>query len=207
MEKSNEEITIKTQMRQQKRQIERIKRELNRKKNKLERHKKKMESEIKKLVLKNQHSGAKMLAKEIVRLNNQIKKITEYSFQLNSILLKISTLSSLNILNNAMEQVSNSINIINSKLDFGKLLNLSKNMFKENMKLNIKEDMINDILDNICEGINDSEEEEKIYNNVLKEVGFKIEEDFPNVNKSDIVKKNDLIEDDKLDNLLRSLQK
>ncbi len=207
MENSNEEITIKTQLRQQKRQIERIKRELNRKKNKLERHKKKMESEIKKLVLKNQHSGAKMLAKEIVRLNNQIKKITEYSFQLNSILLKISTLSSLNILNNAMEQVSNSINIINSKLDFGKLLNLSKNMFKENMKLNIKEDMINDILDNICEGINDSEEEEKIYNNVLKEVGFKIEEDFPNVNKSDIVKKNDLIEDDKLDNLLRSLQK
>ena len=207
MENSNEEITIKTQLRQQKRQIERIKRELNRKKNKLERHKKKMESEIKKLVLKNQHSGAKMLAKEIVRLNNQIKKITEYSFQLNSIFLKISTLSSLNILNNAMEQVSNSINIINSKLDFGKLLNLSKNMFKENMKLNIKEDMINDILDNICEGINDSEEEEKIYNNVLKEVGFKIEEDFPNVNKSDIVKKTDLIEDDKLDNLLRSLQK
>ena len=207
MEKPNDDLTIKTQLRQQKRQIERIKRELNRKKNKLERHKKKMESEIKKLVLKNQHSGAKMLAKEIVRLNNQIKKITEYSFQLNSILLKISTLSSLNILNNAMEQVSNSINIINSKLDFGKLLNLSKNMFKENMKLNIKEDMINDILDNICEGINDSEEEEKIYNNVLKEVGFKIEEDFPNVNKSDIVKKNDLIEDDKLDNLLRSLQK
>ena len=97
MNKSNEEDKIKTQLRQQKRQIERTKRALNRKKNKLERHKKKMESEIKKLILNNQYLGAKMLAKEIVRINNQIKKITEFSFQLNTISFKISTFSSLNI--------------------------------------------------------------------------------------------------------------
>ena len=80
-------------------------------------------------------------------------------------------------------------------------------MFKENMKLNMKEDMINDIIDNICEGINDSEEEEKIYNTVLKDVGFKIEEDLPSLIKNDNKKQNDLIEDEKLDNLLKSLQK
>ena len=189
MNKSNEEDKIKTQLRQQKLQIERTKRALNRKKNKLERHKKKMESEIKKLILNNQYLGAKMLAKEIVRINNQIKKITEFSFQLNTISFKISTFSSLNILNDVIEQVNNSINIINSKLDLGKLSNLSKTIFKENMNLNIKEDMINDNLDNINEGNSDNEEEEKIYNNVLREVGFIIEDGFPNINKNDVKKK------------------
>jgi hypothetical protein len=207
MNKSNEEDKIKTQLRQQKRQIERTKRALNRKKNKLERHKKKMESEIKKLILNNQYLGAKMLAKEIVRINNQIKKITEFSFQLNTISFKISTFSSLNILNGVIEQVNNSINIINSKLDLGKLSNLSKTIFKENMNLNIKEDMINDILDNINEGNSDNEEEEKIYNNVLREVGFIIEDGFPNINKNDVKKKDDLIDDDKIDNMLKSLKK
>ena len=207
MNKSNEEDKIKTQLRQQKRQIERTKRALNRKKNKLERHKKKMESEIKKLILNNQYLGAKMLAKEIVRINNQIKKITEFSFQLNTISFKISTFSSLNILNDVIEQVNNSINIINSKLDLGKLSNLSKTIFKENMNLNIKEDMINDILDNINEGNSDNEEEEKIYNNVLREVGFIIEDGFPNINKNDVKKKDDLIDDDKIDNMLKSLKK
>lgn len=207
MNKSNEEDKIKTQLRQQKRQIERTKRALNRKKNKLERHKKKMESEIKKLILNNQYLGAKMLAKEIVRINNQIKKITEFSFQLNTISFKISTFSSLNILNDVIEQVNNSINIINSKLDLGKLSNLSKTIFKENMNLNIKEDMINDNLDNINEGNSDNEEEEKIYNNVLREVGFIIEDGFPNINKNDVKKKDDLIDDDKIDNMLKSLKK
>ena len=207
MNKSNEEDKIKTQLLQQKRQIERTKRALNRKKNKLERHKKKMESEIKKLILNNQYLGAKMLAKEIVRINNQIKKITEFSFQLNTISFKISTFSSLNILNGVIEQVNNSINIINSKLDLGKLSNLSKTIFKENMNLNIKEDMINDILDNINEGNSDNEEEEKIYNNVLREVGFIIEDGFPNINKNDVKKKDDLIDDDKIDNMLKSLKK
>ena len=207
MNKSNEEDKIKTQLRQQKRQIERTKRALNRKKNKLERHKKKMESEIKKLILNNQYLGAKMLAKEIVRINNQIKKITEFSFQLNTISFKISTFSSLNILNDVIEQVNNSINIINSKIDLGKLSNLSKTIFKENMNLNIKEDMINDILDNINEGNSDNEEEEKIYNNVLREVGFIIEDGFPNINKNDVKKKDDLIDDDKIDNMLKSLKK
>ena len=207
MNKSNEEDKIKTQLRQQKLQIERTKRALNRKKNKLERHKKKMESEIKKLILNNQYLGAKMLAKEIVRINNQIKKITEFSFQLNTISFKISTFSSLNILNDVIEQVNNSINIINSKLDLGKLSNLSKTIFKENMNLNIKEDMINDILDNINEGNSDNEEEEKIYNNVLREVGFIIEDGFPNINKNDVKKKDDLIDDDKIDNMLKSLKK
>ena len=207
MNKSNEEDKIKTQLRQQKRQIERTKRALNRKKNKLERHKKKMESEIKKLILNNQYLGAKMLAKEIVRINNQIKKITEFSFQLNTISFKISTFSSLNILNGVIEQVNNSINIINSKLDLGKLSNLSKTIFKENMNLNIKEDMINDNLDNINEGNSDNEEEEKIYNNVLREVGLIIEDGFPNINKNDVKKKDDLIDDDKIDNMLKSLKK
>ena len=207
MNKSNEEDKIKTQLRQQKRQIERTKRALNRKKNKLERHKKKMESEIKKLILNYQYLGAKMLAKEIVRINNQIKKITEFSFQLNTISFKISTFSSLNILNDVIEQVNNSINIINSKLDLGKLSNLSKTIFKENMNLNIKEDMINDNLDNINEGNSDNEEEEKIYNNVLREFGFIIEDGFPNINKNDVKKKDDLIDDDKIDNMLKSLKK
>ena len=67
------EKSVKEQIRDQKRMVDRSKRSLDRQKAKLEREKKKMMQEIKKMALKGQHSGAKMMALDIVRLSTQIR--------------------------------------------------------------------------------------------------------------------------------------
>ena len=60
--------------------------------------------EIKKMALKGQHSGAKMMARDIVRMTTQINKLTEFSGQLTAVSMRIASISTLNELSDAMEQ-------------------------------------------------------------------------------------------------------
>ena len=90
------EKPVKEQIREQKRAVVRSKRNLQREQKKLEHEKKKMIKEIKKMAQKGQTTGAKMLAKDIVRSTNQIKKLEQFVGQLSSISMRISSCSSLN---------------------------------------------------------------------------------------------------------------
>ena len=145
-----------------------------------------MEKEIKKLVLNNQNKGAKMLAKEIIRLKNKITKINDFLYKLNSISIRISTLYSINKMNETMEKINNSINFVNSKLNLSKICNLSKNIIKENYNLMIEEDIFNDRIDEKREEI--KEEEDKLYEEVLKEIGLEIENGLPKIIQKEKVK-------------------
>ena len=78
------EKPVKEQIRDQKRAVDRSKRNLQREQKKLEREKKKMLGEIKKMAQKGQTTGAKMLARDIVRSTNQIKKIRSICRSINN---------------------------------------------------------------------------------------------------------------------------
>ena len=90
-----------------------------------------------------------MMARDIVRLTNQINKMTEFVGQLTAVSMRISSISSLNELSNAMEEAGKAITIVSSKLDSGKLANMAKTMAKEDAKLDMKQDMMQDVLDSI----------------------------------------------------------
>lgn len=117
-----------------------------------------------------------MLAKDIVRINSQIGKMTEFCGQLKALSLRISGISTLNELTNAMEEASSAITKVSSKLDAGKLAELSKNMAKEDAKLDIKQEMLSEVLDGIGESMDDPAEQERLYQQVLKDVGLQVEE-------------------------------
>ena len=63
-----------------------------------------MLTQIKKLALAGQHNGAKMMARDIVRMTTQMNKLTEFIGQLSAISLRISSVNSLNELSDAMDQ-------------------------------------------------------------------------------------------------------
>ena len=156
------EVPVKDQIKAQKKSIDASKRALERERRKLERERKKMLTNIRKLADKGQTTGAKMLAKDIVRTNNQIKKIDQFIGQLGAISLRISSCSTINELGDAMTSCANAMSLVSSKLDAGKLAQIGKVMAKEDAKLDMKTDMINDILDNLDDG--NEEESEEIYN-------------------------------------------
>ena len=75
--------------------------------------------------------------------------------------------------------------------------------------------MMQDVLDSIGEEMDDEEEQEKIYRDVLQNAGLKIDEILPNSNKTEVVKPEANeeqkvaigAEEDSLDAMLKSLQK
>ena len=116
-----------------------------------------------------------MLAKDIVRVNTQVGKMSEFCGQLKALTLRISGISTLNELTNAMEEASSAITKVSSKLDAGKLAELSKSLAKEDAKLDMKQEMLSDVLDGIGESMDDPAEQERLYQQVLQDVGIQVE--------------------------------
>ena len=180
------EVPVKEQIRAQKRSVDRSKRSLEREQKKLEREKKKMLQEIKKMAAKGQTTGAKMLAKDIVRSTNQIKKLEQFVGQLNAVSMRISSCSTLNELGDAMNNAAKAMTLVSNKLDTKKLQQMAKVLAKEDMKLDMKSDMMSDVMDSIGESMDNEEEQEELYNQVLAEAGVKIEGDMVGPNKDKI---------------------
>ena len=170
------EKPVKEQIRDQKRSVDRSKRNLEREQKKLEREKKKMLGEIKKMAQKGQTTGAKMLAKDIVRATNQIKKLEQFVGQLTAVSMRISSCSTLNDVADAMSNAAKAMTLVSNKLDPKKMQEISKIMQKEDFRLDMISDLMGEAMDQIDQG--NEEEEEELYNQVLAEAGVKIEGDM-----------------------------
>jgi charged multivesicular body protein 2A len=132
-----------------------------------------------------------MLARDIVRIKTQTEKMTEFTGQLKAVTLRISSVSTLNELSSAMEQAGNAIALVSGKLDTKKLAEISKNLAKEDEKLNMKQDMMQDLMDGIGESMDDPAEQERLYQQVLKDVGLEVEDIMPEASTK-VVKKEEV---------------
>ena len=63
---------------------------------------------------------------------------------------------------------------------------MAKALAKEDMKLDMKSDIISDALDSIGEGMDNEEEQEELYNQVLAEAGVKIEREMVGAGKESL---------------------
>ena len=159
-----------------------------------------------------------MIARDIVRITTQCSKMTEFIGQLSAVSLRISSISSLNELSNAMECAGKAICLVSNKLDSGKLRDMAKVMAKEDAKLEMKQDMMQDVLDSLGEGMDDPVEQEELYKQVLADVGLEVDKVLPDSNVTSVQAQAQKEEqkmpalaegggDDDLDAMLKSLQK
>ena len=160
----------------QKRSVDRSRRSLEREAKKLERERKKMLTQIKKLAEKGQTTGAKMLAKDIVRAQKQQQKLEQFVGQLNAVSLRIGSCMTLNELGDAMANCANAMTLVSSKLDPKRLAQMAKEIAKQDELLEMKSEMISEVLESLDEG--NEEEEEAIYNQVLMEAGVKLADEM-----------------------------
>lgn len=83
-------------------------------------------------------------------------------------------------------------------------------MEKENAKLDMKSDMMNDVMDGIM-GETDEAQEEEVYKQVLADVGLEVDNILPGgVAQAKVAgeeQKDQVMADDDLDDMLKSLQK
>lgn len=151
--------------------------------------------------------AAKQLAKDIVRVRGQVSKMKEFCGQLKAVSLRLSTVSTLNEMSDAMENATKAMCLVSNKLDPQKLSQMAKEMQMSEGKLEMNHEMMSAVLEDIGENMDDPLEEEKVYQDVLKEVGIEVKNqmvDAP-IKKKEI--KESEIEKDSLEDMLNSLQK
>ncbi len=125
--------------------------------------------------------------------------------QLKAASLRISSVNTLNDMAEAMSGVNKAMNLASKNLDPKKLASLSKEMAMSEGKLEMNQEMISSVLDDMADNMGDPIEEEKIYQDVLKEAGLDLglSNIKPSNNKNVEVNK----DVDNIDELLNSLQK
>ncbi len=116
------------------------------------------------------------MARDIVRTKSQINKIEQFQCHLKALSLKVGTVSSINELTTALEEAGKAITLVSGHLDAGKLSELSRGLAKEYAKLDMKQEYLSEILDNMGESMDDPVEQEKLYKQVLDDIGLQVEE-------------------------------
>ncbi len=199
------EKSVKEQIRDEKRSVERSMRQIEREMKKLDRDEKKIMAEMKKMGQKGQVQAAKQMAKEVVRIRTQTTKMNQFCGHLKAITLKLSSVSTLNEMSDAMANATKAMCLVTNKLDGTKLSNLHREMAMADGKLEMKQEMLNSVLEDIGEEMDDPIESEKVYQDVLREVGLEVKNAIPEVNsnKKEAVPKE--VEKDSLDDMLNSL--
>ena len=197
-------------MKSEQRAIDKSRRTIEREKEKLDRQRMKNLEAFKKMAQSGNQAGAKMMAKDIVRMQNQSKNLEKISGQMNGMKMKVQNANSLNTINKALESSANAMNLANRNMNIGNLQNNAKNIMKLNDKLEMKSDMISDALDNLCD--DDEYESNQLYQQVLREAGYQINEELPGSVKQPIYRQQNKIDlknfksgDNELDDLLNQL--
>ena len=153
----------------------------------LEFRKNKLLGQIKSLASKGNHAAAKPLAKEVTQINSQLSKLQQFTGKMTAINYKVGSAASYEHVSNAMQAAGNAMQMTNQRLDDNKIKDLSKNMQKQNMKLEMNSDMMYDALD-FMDDIENDEEANDIYNQVMAEAGYNTQKEMPNANKANINK-------------------
>jgi DNA-binding FrmR family transcriptional regulator len=197
-------------MKSEQRAIDKSRRTIEREKEKLDRQRMKNLEAFKKMAQSGNQAGAKMMAKDIVRMQNQSKNLEKISGQMNGMKMKVQNANSLNTINKALESSANAMNLANRNMNIGNLQNNAKNIMKLNDKLEMKSDMISDALDNLYD--DDEYESNQLYQQVLREAGYQINEELPGSVKQPIYQQQNKIDlknfksgDNELDDLLNQL--
>jgi hypothetical protein len=130
--------------------------------------------------------------------------MNEFCGHLKAVSIKLSSVSTLNEMSDAMENATKAMCLVSNKLDATKLSNMAREMAMADGKLEMKQEMLNSVMEDIGENMDDPIEQEKVYQDVLREVGIEVKNAMPEVSAP---KKQAVVEPEKdsLEDMLNSL--
>ena len=151
----------------------------------LEFQKNKLLGKIKTLASSGNHAAAKPLAKQVTQINSQLQKLQQFTGKMNAVNFKVGNAAAMTHVANAMESAGNAMQKTNQKLDAQKMKNLGMNFQKQNMKLDMQSDMMDNAFD-FMDDLENDEEANDIYNQVMAEAGYNTQKEMPGANKANI---------------------
>jgi hypothetical protein len=97
--------------------------------------------------------------------------------------------------------------LVSNKLDPQKLNAMAKQMAMSEGKLELNQEMMSAVLEDIGENMDDPIQQDKLYEDVLKEVGIEVGKNMVDAPVNKVVVQNKEVEKDSLEDMLNQLQK
>ncbi|KAL7712322.1 SNF7 family protein [Entamoeba marina] len=161
--------------REQKLNISKSIREINREIKRLEREESRLTNDIKKMARAGRSNTVKVMAGDLVKTKKQIDKLQVIVAQLNSTKMKMTEVSSMAAVTEAMTGVTNAMNKVNQATKLPAMQKVVNDFEKQNSELGIKTAMVGDM---VQEGYNADEIEEEgelEIDKVLSSIGLDVE--------------------------------
>eukprot|EP00126_Sphaerothecum_destruens_P007286 Sdes_comp19784_c0_seq2m11852 len=167
-------------LRQNQRSLNKAMREMDRERMKLEQQEKKLILDIKKNAKAGQIDATKIMAKDLVRTRNYVKKFHLMKTNIQAVSLRIQTLRSNQAMAEAMKGVTHALKSMNKKMKLPQIQKIMMDFEKESEIMDMKEEMISETIDDVMEGDEDEEETEQVVNQVLDELGLGLDQSLVN---------------------------
>ncbi|KYO00755.1 putative vacuolar protein sorting-associated protein 2 [Plasmodium gaboni] len=161
-------------LREEKRNLNRSIRELEREIFKMENEKKQIEKNIRIHAKKNDITLVRTLAKDLVKIKQNVIKYNKIKSHLLSMKIKLQSVKSSEQLNKSLSDINNIIKRVNKYIQVKNINNSIYEFQKQNNEVSIKEDMIDDLFDTLNYDIDMIQEEDEIVSKVLDELGIQL---------------------------------
>ncbi|ELU07506.1 hypothetical protein CAPTEDRAFT_158252 [Capitella teleta] len=175
-------------LRQNQRALNKAMRDLDRERQRLEQQENKIKIDIKKMANQGQMDAVKIMALDLVRTRNYVKKFIVMKANIQAVSLKLQTLKCTDTMAQAMKGVTKAMVAMNKQLKLPQIQKIMMEFEKQTEIMEMKEEMMNDVIDDTMGEENDEEESEAIVGQVLNELGLQLGEEvseLPGAGKKD----------------------
>lgn len=168
-------------LRQNQRALNKAMRELDREKSRLEMQEKKVIADIKKMAKQGQMDAVKVMAKDLVRTRQYVKKFMIMRANIQAVSLKIQTLKSQDSMAQAMKGVTKAMRSMNAQLNLPQIQKIMQEFEKQTEIMDMKEEIMNDAIDDAMGDADDEDETDAVVNQVLDELGIQMSDQLANL--------------------------
>jgi charged multivesicular body protein 2A len=161
-------------LRQNQRALNKAMREMDRERQRLEQQEKKIIMDIKKMAKMGQMDSVRVMAKDLVRTRQYVKKFIMMKANIQAVSLKVQTLKSQDAMAQAMKGVTRAMQQMNKQLNLPQIQKIMQEFEKQTEIMDMKEEMMGDAIDDAMGEADDEEETEQVVAQVLDELGIQM---------------------------------
>uniref|UniRef100_A0A914YDI0 Charged multivesicular body protein 2a n=1 Tax=Panagrolaimus superbus TaxID=310955 RepID=A0A914YDI0_9BILA len=165
-------------LRQNQRALNKAMREMDRERQRLEQQEKKIIMDIKKMAKMGQMDSVRVMAKDLVRTRQYVKKFIMMKANIQAVSLKVQTLKSQDAMAQAMKGVTRAMQTMNKQLNLPQIQKIMMEFEKQTEIMDMKEEMMGDAIDDALGEADDEEETEQVVAQVLDELGIQMSEEL-----------------------------
>ncbi|KAI6227960.1 hypothetical protein M3Y95_00571900 [Aphelenchoides besseyi] len=165
-------------LKQNQRALNKAMRELDRERMRLETQEKKIIADIKKTARMGQMDSVRVMAKDLVRTRQYVKKFVMMRANIQAVSLKVQGLKSQDAMAQAMRGVTRAMGNMNRQLNLPQIQRIMTEFEKQSEIMDMKEEMMDDAIDDAIGVSGEEEETETVVQQVLDELGIQMGEEL-----------------------------